>query len=93
MTALSERVGLHFLPWMEKGECATSDPEVWFPSDELGIGPHEIKRQSRLARSLCGGCLVRQQCLNYAVANDERFGIWGGRDFGKARPRGGSTDL
>ena len=24
------------------------------------------------------GCDVRAECLEYALANDERFGIWGG---------------
>ena len=27
---------------------------------------------------VCVGCDVRSECLEYALANDERFGIWGG---------------
>jgi WhiB family redox-sensing transcriptional regulator len=27
---------------------------------------------------VCRGCEVRQQCLDYALANGEKFGIWGG---------------
>jgi WhiB family redox-sensing transcriptional regulator len=27
---------------------------------------------------VCVGCDVRAECLEYAMANDERFGIWGG---------------
>ncbi|MES8969273.1 WhiB family transcriptional regulator, partial [Cutibacterium acnes] len=27
---------------------------------------------------ICESCEVRQECLEYALANDERFGIWGG---------------
>ncbi len=30
------------------------------------------------AKKVCIGCEVRSECLEYALANDERFGIWGG---------------
>lgn len=38
-------------------------------------------------------CPVRQLCARYAEAADERFGVWGGRDFeavGKPRDRLGT---
>jgi WhiB family redox-sensing transcriptional regulator len=27
---------------------------------------------------VCRSCDVRAECLEYALENDERFGIWGG---------------
>ena len=33
---------------------------------------------TRDAKRICTGCNVKAQCLEYALANDERFGIWGG---------------
>ena len=30
------------------------------------------------AKKVCTGCEVRAECLEYALAHDERFGIWGG---------------
>jgi WhiB family redox-sensing transcriptional regulator len=33
---------------------------------------------TREAKRVCGGCAVRSECLEAALANDERFGIWGG---------------
>lgn len=33
---------------------------------------------TREAKRVCVGCEVRVECLEYALANDERFGIWGG---------------
>ncbi|WP_407672362.1 WhiB family transcriptional regulator [Parafrankia discariae] len=32
----------------------------------------------REAKRICSGCEVRAECLEYALENDERFGIWGG---------------
>lgn len=83
MTSLTERVGLHHLPWMEEALCTTADPEIWYPGTEHDLGRHAIVRNTRTAKSLCWDCPVRRKCYDYAVENDERFGIWGGHDFGK----------
>jgi len=55
--------------WQERALCAQTDPEAFFP--EKGGSTREAKR-------ICGGCEVRAECLEYALAHDERFGIWGG---------------
>lgn len=33
---------------------------------------------TREAKQLCNACEGREACLEYALANDERFGVWGG---------------
>ena len=55
--------------WQERALCAQTDPEAFFP--EKGGSTREAKR-------ICLGCEVRDACLEYALAHDERFGIWGG---------------
>jgi WhiB family redox-sensing transcriptional regulator len=55
--------------WQERALCAQTDPEAFFP--EKGGSTREAKR-------ICQGCDVRAECLDYALAHDERFGIWGG---------------
>lgn len=55
--------------WQDRALCAQTDPEAFFP--EKGGSTREAKR-------ICMGCEVRDECLEYALANDERFGIWGG---------------
>ncbi|MCV7193233.1 WhiB family transcriptional regulator [Mycolicibacterium brumae] len=55
--------------WQERALCAQTDPEAFFP--EKGGSTREAKR-------ICLGCEVKDACLEYALANDERFGIWGG---------------
>jgi WhiB family transcriptional regulator, redox-sensing transcriptional regulator len=55
--------------WQERALCAQTDPEAFFP--EKGGSTREAKR-------ICSGCDVKAECLEYALANDERFGIWGG---------------
>jgi WhiB family redox-sensing transcriptional regulator len=55
--------------WQLEALCRQTDPEAFFP--ERGESAREAKR-------VCGLCEVRAECLDYALANDERFGIWGG---------------
>ena len=57
------------LSWQERSLCAQTDPEAFFP---------EKGGSTREAKKVCVGCEVRSECLEYALANDERFGIWGG---------------
>jgi WhiB family transcriptional regulator, redox-sensing transcriptional regulator len=57
------------LAWQERALCAQTDPEAFFP--EKGGSTREAKR-------VCMSCEVRSECLEYALAKDERFGIWGG---------------
>jgi WhiB family redox-sensing transcriptional regulator len=55
--------------WQEQALCAETDPEAFFP---------EKGGSTREAKKICTGCEVRAECLEYALSNDERFGIWGG---------------
>jgi WhiB family redox-sensing transcriptional regulator len=55
--------------WWDLALCAETDPELFFP--EKGGG-------SRAAKQICRKCDVRAECLEDALANDERFGVRGG---------------
>jgi WhiB family redox-sensing transcriptional regulator len=57
------------LSWQADALCAQTDPESFFP---------EKGGSTREAKKICSSCEVRGECLEYALSNDERFGIWGG---------------
>ena len=57
------------LAWQGQALCAQTDPEAFFP---------EKGGSTREAKKVCLSCEVRVECLEYALAQDERFGIWGG---------------
>lgn len=57
------------LGWQADALCAQTDPEAFFP---------EKGGSTRDAKKVCGSCNVKAQCLEFALENDERFGIWGG---------------
>ena len=55
--------------WKSRANCLGVDPDLFFP--ERGMSTRE-------AKEVCRGCVVREDCLEYALANGEKFGIWGG---------------
>lgn len=57
-------------PWMDFALCAETDPEAFFPEKGCSTRP---------AKKVCESCPVATECLEYALKNDERFGIWGGK--------------
>jgi WhiB family redox-sensing transcriptional regulator len=70
--------------WREWALCAEVDPEAFFP---------EKGESTRAAKDICRRCLVRVECLRSALANDERFGVWGGlSDRERRRLRGRAAD-
>ena len=65
--------------------CRKFDPDLWF-SD----APAELE----LAKSLCGDCPLKVECLAGALEREEPWGVWGGEIFergavvARKRPRG-----
>ena len=56
--------------WMSDALCTQTDPEAFFP--DKGGSPRDAKR-------VCRSCDVDAECLAYALRNNERFGVWGGK--------------
>ena len=56
--------------WQTRALCAQVDHEMWYP--EKGGATKDAKR-------ICGMCPVREECLEYALAREERYGVWGGK--------------
>src|SRR5687768_15829516 len=57
------------LAWQAYSNCLGVDPDMFFP---------ERGASSREAKEVCRGCVVRDECLEYALTSSEKFGIWGG---------------
>jgi WhiB family redox-sensing transcriptional regulator len=60
--------------WRSAGACLSADPDLFFP---VATGPVAVK-QMTMARRICAGCPVRQQCLDFAMRTGETHGVWGG---------------
>ncbi|MEQ4608337.1 WhiB family transcriptional regulator [Streptomyces sp. SAS_281] len=75
--------GIADTSWHTRGACHGMDVEdadaVFFPLPR----DHEAIAE---AKELCGWCPVRSDCLNYALENVLKEGIWGGLTEAERRP-------
>ncbi len=55
--------------WMNRGKCRQSARAIFFPRDGMGVSE---------AQNICAECPVSQECLEYALENRIRHGVWGG---------------
>lgn len=55
--------------FMDLGSCRGMDPDIFFPDRGESLAP---------AQAVCAECIVAEECLEYALDNGERFGVWGG---------------
>jgi WhiB family redox-sensing transcriptional regulator len=60
------------MSWVEQAKCKEADVKQFFPQREIG---HNV---SKTVRKYCEVCPVKQQCLDFAMSQDEIPGIWGG---------------
>lgn len=70
--------------WQEQARCGAVDASVFFPP------PHHESKAERLAReaeakAICADCVVRSECLEWALTVGETFGVWGGHSEAERR--------
>ncbi|MEA2023414.1 MAG: WhiB family transcriptional regulator [Actinomycetota bacterium] len=56
-------------PWAVFSACREADPSIFFAV---------TRDDERAALVVCSSCSVQEQCLEFALETNERFGVWGG---------------
>jgi len=83
--SLNNLLRLQELWWQVDANCKDEDPDLFFPNRGAS---------TRKAKQICSECTVQEHCLEYAIVNAEKFGIWGGlseRERRKIRKERGLT--
>lgn len=62
------------MDWRYSAACRDVDPELFYPAGTDGPALLQIAK----AKTVCRHCPVRAQCLAWAMANSELYGVWGG---------------
>jgi WhiB family transcriptional regulator, redox-sensing transcriptional regulator len=62
--------------WQYKAACGGVNTQLFFGPD--GETRQERENRETKAAAVCASCPVRAQCLDYALRNSIRYGIWGG---------------
>lgn len=73
------------MKWQDKASCRGIDTNVFF-QDHAGVSSNYASQ-----RIMCAQCPVRLECLDFALDNHIKYGLWGGiaprnrRDVGMGR--------
>jgi WhiB family redox-sensing transcriptional regulator len=54
--------------WRERGACKGLDPQIFYP---------ETDEDAEEAKAICRQCSVQTACLEHALAEREKEGVWG----------------
>ena len=75
-------------PWHDQAACQHAHPDTFYPNTGEPTAP---------AKRICATCPVADECLQWALDNDERHGVWGGLSEQERRRlkrgRGNVTEL
>jgi WhiB family transcriptional regulator, redox-sensing transcriptional regulator len=62
--------------WQARARCRGYDTSMFYhPENERG--PSRVRREMQ-AKAVCAGCPVVENCLRWAIAAREPYGVWGG---------------
>jgi WhiB family redox-sensing transcriptional regulator len=62
--------------WLDLALCGALPPDLFFGPE--GEQQHEKPGREAAAKKVCARCMVRAACLDDAVTNGIRFGVFGG---------------
>lgn len=65
------------LAWTNAAACRGSEGSLFYSADTAERKEDRIERE-QLAKRICAGCAVREECLRAAIERHESYGIWGG---------------
>ena len=60
--------------WSSSAACGSAEPDLFFPVSASVSNLTQVTQ----AKALCGICLVRRECLDFAVRTRQMHGVWGG---------------
>lgn len=63
--------------WRSSAACLAYPAILFFGMDDNEAAPERHAREEE-AKGICMHCIVRAECLEYALTTRESYGIWGG---------------
>ena len=68
---------MSIIAWAREAACRGAEAALFYPADPAERKEDRIEREA-LAKRICAGCAVREECLQAALERHESYGIWGG---------------
>lgn len=63
--------------WQSLSNCR-GKTDLFFATAAGRKATDHLTRAERAAKAICADCQVKDECLQFALNADERYGIWGG---------------
>jgi WhiB family redox-sensing transcriptional regulator len=63
--------------WSSNAACRGSEGSLFYSADAAERKDDRLERE-QMAKRICSGCGVRDECLHAALDRHETYGIWGG---------------
>ncbi|MEU2246785.1 WhiB family transcriptional regulator [Streptomyces sp. NPDC019224] len=60
--------------WRMHAACRDEDPDLFFPIGSTGPALVQVEE----AKTVCRRCPVQEECLRWALENNQDAGVWGG---------------
>ncbi|MCX4445267.1 WhiB family transcriptional regulator [Streptomyces sp. NPDC087866] len=60
--------------WRMHAACRDEDPDLFFPIGSTGPALVQVEE----AKAVCRRCPVQEECLRWALENNQDSGVWGG---------------
>lgn len=69
------------MDWRHRARCRDEDPELFFPVGTSGPAGDQVGQ----AKAVCRQCVVRGECLTWALDTGQATGVWGGHSEDERR--------
>ncbi|MFN8034609.1 MAG: WhiB family transcriptional regulator [Acidimicrobiia bacterium] len=70
--------------WQLRAACRGPESRLFFPPAHIERRDEREQRERR-AKAICATCVVKRDCLEFALAIREPHGIWGGLNEAERR--------
>lgn len=57
--------------WSDRALCAAMESNDFYPEDIEGLSPEEVVAAEEAAKTICGRCPVRAECLAVALEREQ----------------------
>lgn len=72
--------------WRDRSACAKLPKEVFFNYNSNNLEAPQRREHKTLALETCKSCPVIDKCFEFAICNNEQFGIWAGLTPDQRKP-------
>jgi WhiB family redox-sensing transcriptional regulator len=72
--------------WRDRSACAKLPKEVFFNYNSNNLEASQRREHKTLALETCKSCPVIDKCFEFAICNNEQFGIWAGLTPDQRKP-------